>query len=297
MKKAVLPNIPLGNDIKELEAQALDSFRNDPAIYEVITKELELTNKEVKLYLGALLDLQEDMATCRNCPGMDKCPKRDPHYSLKLNYVEGILTRSYEPCEKKAKLDELTSRFFVADFPSEWLDKNLTDVDRTEARKGILLAYAKILKNDDPRWIYLVSNANMGKSFMLALMAKEYGEKHHPVGFVNTAKLIDGLKERAINDKEKFERQMRLLESCPLLVLDEFGNEFKSDYVFSSVLFPILSVRSKAGLATWFSSDFEIDEIVSMYSAKIGAVRAKQFKKLLQTMCKGEMVLDGVSVY
>lgn len=293
----ILPKYTFGNDVISAEEEALKSFREDDALYKVIHDDLELSTSEVKLHLGALLDLQADMKVCKSCPGLGNCPKDHPCYCMKLGFVEGQLQRSYEPCEKKQKRDKTVSNFFIRHFPEEWLDDENIKIDRTKSREDLVGQVGFVVEGKSRRWIYVTGKHRIGKTFILARNANKYAAKNAPVGFALTSKLVESLKDKAINDKEKFERNMRLLSECSLLVFDEFGNEFKSDFVFSNILYPLLSNRAKANLPTWFTSDFSIKEIVSMYKSKIGDARAKQFQRLLEEETDGEIVLESAAVY
>ena len=297
MKIAELPKLNLGNDLNALEEQAIAGFQQDETLNNIIYNELGLSPIEVKYYLPMIIDLQEDIDICGRCPGPDRCPKGLPCFWLRLKYVNGELVRSYEPCEKKSKHDEMARRFFIRDFPDKWLENTLRDVDNEdESRDEIKAILFDLLQGERPPWIYVHGGHRKGKSFTLAICAKEYGHKFPRVAFANTVKLIENLKEKAIKEKTKFERNMVLLAKCPLLILDEFGNEFKSEFVFSTILYPLLAERAKQGLPTWFTSDFTIEEISQMYSTKIGAPRAKQFKSLLEANCK-DIHFDGVTFY
>ena len=297
MKKVDVRNIKFDPNVLKEEENALARLKENEAVYKIIHDDLELSTAEVKTYLGSLLDLEEDMNICACCPGLDACPKSHRAFCLKLGFVEGQLSRFYEPCQKKQTYDEMMSRFFIRDFDPSWMEEDLRRVDRAGIRETLLKEFRSIVKNESSRWLYVSGGHRQGKSYILALMAKDYGAIHHPAGFATTSKLIDNMKEKAIKEKEKFEKNMNLLQNAPLLVLDEFGNEYKSDFVFSSILYPLLSTRAKKNLPTWFTSDFKIDEIVDMYQGKIGNVRAKQFASLLKEHCKSEFILDGVVVY
>ena len=296
MNKVDISKFNVG-DLGDVEEKAIASLREDPDVYHVIHDELELTGAEVKMYLGTLIDLQEDMRICKECPGLESCPKAHPAFCLKLGFVEGQLSRFYEPCKKKQVRDEMLSRFFIRDFDEAWMDKTVRDVDRTDARKQLIRELGGVSQGKEKNWLYVTGKHRQGKTFILAVMAKQYGKDHRPVGFASTSKLIENMKEKAIKEKEKFEKNMRLLETAPLLVLDEFGNEFKSEFVFSTIVYPLLSARAKKNLPTWFTSDFSIEEVVDMYQSKIGSPRAKQLKRLLEDHCEKEIVLEGVSVY
>ena len=90
---------------------------------------------------------------------------------------------------------------------------------------------------------------------------------------------------------------MSRIQECPLLILDGFGDEYKSDFAFSTVLFPILRERAKRSLVTGFSSDFSFAQIEEMYSQKVGKARAHQLIDLIQTKAKRAREVEGKSLY
>ena len=94
------------------------------------------------------------------------------------------------------------------------------------------------------------------------------------------------------------DKKLELYSNIPILVLDDFGNEFKNDFVRDAILFPILSTRASKRLLTIFTSDFTISDIEALYSnTKAGAIRAKQIAKLIQSMCDEEISLGDISIY
>ena len=76
------------------------------------------------------------------------------------------------------------------------------------------------------------------------------------------------------------------LVSCPLLVLDDFGNEPKPEFVFTNITYPLLIERAKNRLITAFSSDFSISALYDAYAVTIGNARAQQLCELIMTMAK-----------
>ena len=115
--------------------------------------------------------------------------------------------------------------------------------------------------------------------------------------FADTAALVDRLRALSIEDKAKFDKEMAKIEDCPLLILDGFGDEYKSDFAFSTVLFPLLRERAKRNLVTGFSSDFSLAQIEEMYAAKVGRPRAHQLADLVLAKAKKETSLKGVPLY
>lgn len=285
-------------EMRRLIQEELDSLRKDALVYPVISKDLKLTNKEAERHLAALLDYQEDTHYCASCPGLENCAKAHPHFCLRLERDGEILTRHYDPCEQMLSLSSFQERYLRCSFPATWRDESLQKVERSvSARKDALKAMVYLYRGDDSRWIFLTGSAGSGKSYMLACLANDITKARGKGAFSDTESLFSELKEKSINDHQGFEELFKSLCECSILVLDDFGNEFKTEYVYTSILFPILSYRDKANLPTAFSSDFDIAQIVSMYRAKIGPERASQLEKLLRRRCGKEFDVTGVALY
>jgi primosomal protein DnaI len=282
-------------DLDAAAASFEAELRADEDVYARI-RELGLTRKEVGDNLGMLLDYKADFSICRNCPGLEKCPKSNPGYALDITKDNGYLERRFTPCHKVVLRMKRDARYILSDMPEEWKEKNFNDVDMSAARNVTL---RKLLTAQEKgNWFYLNGGFNSGKSYILACFANQYAEDNDvSVAFVDTTRLIDRLRNYSIKDKKSFSEEMSKLTSVPLLVLDGFGNEYKSDFAFSTVLYPLLSERARNKNLTFFTSDFSYKDIEEMYGKSVGLPRAKQLISLIKSMCGKEAVLDALNVY
>ena len=285
-------------EMRRLVQEKMESLKNDALVYPVISTELKLTHKEVERHLAALLDYQEDANYCANCPGLEHCAKGHPHFRLRLERDGELLNRHYDPCEKMLSLSSFQQRYLRCSFPATWRDENLSSIERSvSSRNAVLLAMGRIVQGNVERWPFLTGSAGSGKSFMLACLANHITLNGGVGVYSDSESLFAELKEKSIKDREGFDALMKSIGEAAILVLDDFGNEYKTEYVYTSILFPLLSARDRANLPTAFSSDFKIEEIVSMYRAKIGPERANQLKNLLKRRCVKEFDVTGVSIY
>lgn len=292
MKTAQKVAIEAGKELSVGSPSPMEAITKDEKLVAYI-RSLGLTRKQVADSIPALLEYQADQAVCEHCPGKDKCPKDNKRNEISLSLENGRLIRTNGPCRLERKEIELSSRFFIASCPSEWLGEK---PNVTNKRSPAFVALSKAIKGQDPNWVYLTGDSGSGKSFVLATFAGQYAAKRPGCAFVSTAQIVEELKDMSINDKKEFEKTLTRLSSCPLLVLDEFGNEFKSEYTYSSILFPIIQGRAKVGLPTFFASDFSFEDIEQMYEAKVGAARAGQLYRLLKARCKKSYDISGVPV-
>ncbi|MCQ2793043.1 MAG: hypothetical protein MJ221_01290 [Bacilli bacterium] len=287
------------SNMKSLISKLVNDLREDIEVYEKI-KALNVTVGEVRENIAKLTDFKEDYNYCKNCPGIDKCSKSTPHISMHLKKEGDYISASYEPCPRMIEQIAVNRKYLCADFPSEWKSSTLRTLDLTETRKLAIKEFAKIIKGQSERWIYVTGNHKTGKSFMLVTFANEFASQGKgQVAVVNSTKLIQSLADLSYKDKEEFTRQMVALSNVPLLVFDDFGEEYKNEYIRDQIVLPILTEREHNSKLTFFTSEFTISEIKKLYSVGVasGEIRGRQLEKILTTMCGKEFDLTGASIY
>ena len=138
-----------------------------------------------------------------------------------------------------------------------------------------------------------------GRSFLLASYANLSVSQGQSVAFINANKRFDELKGLAISARGLFEKKMVELETCSLLVIDDFGSEFKSDYVRDQIVLPLLNERAKNNRLTFFASDYTPDEIQALYSNdKTAAIYARSLANLIRShIAKVTVVKKGFETH
>lgn len=286
-------------DMKKYIDELLAALKADAEVYEKL-KPLGLTNREVRDNIGKLADFQCDYNICKKCPGFAKCPKNPQHISMYV-YKDGsyITTRS-EPCSKLIEQMKIDSKYVFSDFPGDWKESTLRKLDLSENRRPLIKEFCNIVKGKSSRWLYVTGNHKVGKSYLLVTFANEFiANKKSHVAVINATSKFKELADLSYNDKEELAYQLETLSKVPLLIIDDFGMEYKNEFIRDSIVIPILNERSRNLLPTMFSSDFTINEIQKLYSVgkNGGEIRGRQLGKILHEMCEKEFDLTGASIY
>ena len=282
-------------EMDRLITDELAKLKQDELVYPFIANELKLSQKEAEVFLAALLDYQEDVHYCAACPGLENCNKPHPHFTLRLEREGAYLNRHYDPCAKMVSLASFKERFIRCSFPGNWRDYSIRDIEKSvSARKDVMRAMIEGYKGKE-RWLFLNGSSGSGKTFMLGCFANDITKKKGSGIFVDTETALTELKNMAIHKKEEFAQLMNEYANASVVVFDNFGNEFKTEFVYTSILYPILSSRDRAGKITCFASDFSFKEIASMYRAKIGPERTNQLLSLLERRCVKEFDVTGIN--
>jgi primosomal protein DnaI len=298
MEKIKLPTNQ-NSDFDEYAARETNKIREDLEFYEMVKmmggKDKPITNKIVQDNLAKIIAWHEDYLYCKNCPGIDKCQKETPHMQMNLKFDGLMVHRYFDPCNKLLESINQSVKYLYVDFPDEWKNNSISNIDLDGDRKNAVQRLAEMMNSGD-KSLYLYGKSGVGKSYVAAALANDFIRKKDgiQIAFISTLDHFKTLQDYAFNNKEMFNRDLLNLSSVALLVLDGFGNEYKSDYVRDTILIPLISERIKKKLPTIFTSNFKISEIVEMYSlSKAGYIRAKQLGDLLRETCDKEIELTA----
>jgi primosomal protein DnaI len=178
------------------------------------------------------------------------------------------------------------------------IDNVDSDLGRQEIAKKLTLS----AKGKYDGWIFIKGGPNTGRTYVTAVLCnKLFAEKDlGPIAFLNSPERIKELNDLSYSkEKDKFEKTMNLYQNIPVLVFDDFGNGYVSDYIRDAIIQPIIAKRAQKRLLTIFTSDYSIDEIGTLFTTNqnAGAIRAEQIKKILKALCGKEINLGDLPIY
>src|SRR5574344_1925160 len=274
MDSVKLPKFDLGASLKDYQEEMFSKLYADTDVVSYI-KEIGASEEIVKKNLSKFIAYQEEHNYCKNCPGLDKCNKEGVHLSMSL-VVEGkTVSRIFDNCEKYKERQRLEDFFIYRDFPTDWMGCSET------------------------KWLYLVGNTRVGKSYLSACFAFDYCELNEgkKAAFIDSTSFFKTLSDLSYSSKSQFDLLLDQLSAVYLLILDNFGDEYKSEYMRDTIVYPLVSSRAKNNLLTIFTSNFTLTDIKDMYSLKSkgNAIKANQLFSLLSTMCQREIEVQGSS--
>ena len=263
---------------------------------------LGLDERLIKDNITKVYDLAIDMANCKGCKGIKYCNK-DPKYLVSsVNFKNGSVDREIVPCKKYLEFVNFKTKFKMLDFEESWLDNQINrDVQNKEAKgqKEALTVFKEHISSpDNGKWLYLMGEIASGKSFLAATMAV-VGARNNvfsSICFINVPARFKMLADYAFTKNPQFDEDLEKLKSCDLLVLDDFGNEFKSDFVRDNILFPLISARVREKKFTIITSNYSMEDIATMYqTTKASLPKINQIKSMLKLACSKEIKISNPS--
>lgn len=292
--KRLIVNSHFKDEDKLLE-QMKANYLACPAAVKYVAS-LKIPDEIVDKEIVKINDFVCDLNFCRHCPGVEKCDKDTPRLCTKIVYVDGVVERQVVPCKKYLELVNFKRQFIARDFPEEWMTGVLKKIDNTALRAEAIKKYQSFVKNGEGESLYIVGESGTGRSYLAANIALDIAHNEKgPIAFIDVPSRF---KELGSKKDEAFTELLDKYIKVPVLILDDLGNEYKSDYVRETILFPILNARSKAHLFTIVTSDFGIDDICLMYQTnQASKPKVEQIKRIMKKTFGKEINLGSVSIY
>ena len=295
--------------IKNLKVQSDDTLiqQMKEALYACpsalkFCKELGMTDEVMERNITKIYDFVRDVNYCRKCPGIKKCKKDNAYVISKVSYSYGVVENQLIPCPEILKRVSFERQFLVKDFADEWLDVVMSDIDKSKSKTEAMEVYMKYLRNESTDWIYLTGGIGSGKSYFAAALSIDLAKRglkgKSPICFINSSKRILELSDLNKQKSDDFKKKLELYSTVPVLVIDDFGHEFKNDFIRDAIINEIITTRCNKKLFTIITSNFTLDEIEVLYStSNAGAIMSKQIVKTIKAMCKKEINLGDLKLY
>ena len=304
MERAKLKTrIILSNDLEQYKDEKLKELYQDPYFLEFL-KQYDLPKEMVRDSFGIFLDYVDDQHYCEKCPGIEKCAKKVPCMVAIPVIEETGIERKMQMCPKMFARRNIEKKLLVYDFPQEWLANDIfsqSDVDYVKNRLDILKSLTSLVEETSKEWIYLYGGPRLGKSYLVASFLVTYLKKHPTKrgAFLDSSMRIKELSDLSFIDKNQFQQVLNSYIDIDVLVLDDFGSGYMSDFIRDTVVYPILNQRLKDKKLTIFVSKIPLKKLETYLSGKSasGKIQAGQIVDIIRAMIKKEIPLEGISVY
>jgi len=217
--------------------------------------------------LTKLYEFISQSKNCRNCTSLAACQNIIQGYEPKLVLKGNLIDIHYEPCEKKRLDDEQkkASKLVKCLYtPKELLEASLSDIildspSRIKAAQKIEMFLETYELGKKMKALYFHGPFGTGKSYLLGALAHELSERNIASLIVYVPEFLREMKQslgdHTLNDK------MDALKTTQVLMLDDIGAENVSSWVRDEVLGPILQYRMHEHLPTFFTSNFNFEEL------------------------------------
>ncbi|EEU21079.1 primosomal protein DnaI [Lactobacillus mulieris] len=210
-----------------------------------------------------------------------------PGYLPKLILHGSTIDLAYAPTKEKSKdliKQKANQHLELIDVPKRYRHVKSTDIipndDRREAITAISNFLMDIQNQDYSQGLYLQGDFGVGKTFLLAWLARALAEMGKKVIFLHTPSFFANLSTHI--KEQNLDEEVARISKTDILILDDIGAESLSQWSRDDVLGVILQYRMDNLLPTFFSSNLTFDDLEKHFEETRNNIEPIKAKRLMQ---------------
>ncbi len=189
-------------------------------------------------------------------------------------YKRKLVKKAYEQSNLSSQLHDQSFETFDLSLYSDEVSQQWPVSPRTQM-KGILDTCKQYVKNFDTtdKNLLFWGAPGLGKTFLSTCVAKELIRRGYSVIYetaYQTFSMLEELKFKHTDDYERLKFKVDKLYTCDLLILDDLGSEFSTQYT-NAALFDILNSRLVSGKKTVINTNLSLPEFETKYSERVAS--------------------------
>ena len=187
-------------------------------------------------------------------------------------FVDGAVCQCYEELLKSFSYKELAQKTPLKISSFDDFDLSLYKEENARERMGDILLFCKNYSNDfdlaSPN-LFMYGETGLGKTHLSLAIAGEVIKKGYGVVYGSAQNLLTAVeRERFGRSDEPDGTTEEMLLSCDLLILDDLGSEFTTQFIVAQ-LYNIVNTRMAKELPTIINSNISLGELESRYTNRI----------------------------
>jgi len=232
-------------------------------------------------YTSRLKEASIEFHNCMNCKGLKECKNKVKGFALVPSRDKNRVCFSYKGCNY-TKAESYKENVELFDVPSAIKNASLKNLYKDKNRIEVIKKMKSYLSNyfgEKEKAIYLHGSFGSGKTYLVAALLNELAKKDVKGIVIHLPEFLRGLKESFSSDySEKFDA----IKKTPVLLIDDIGAEYLTSWARDEVLEPILQYRMDENLATFFTSNFTIEELESHLAVTSNSIDRVKAKRIIE---------------
>lgn len=127
--------------------------------------------------------------------------------------------------------------------------------------------------------LLFAGGTGLGKTFLSACVAGTVADKGYSVVYETASRLFSKLEKARFSPDEQTVQEVKRLEDCDLLIIDDLGTELSGNFV-TAALYNVVNDRLLADKSMVISTNLNVEEIAQRYSAQIASRIKGSFTRL-----------------
>ena len=289
----------IGNtNITELQKSYNEALKNND--FKEFVDKIKLPATTLMKYTSILENSCEEYTNCKKCKNILECKNKVSGYAYLPKIENEELLFTYKPCKYKEKYDKQTKHLSniymlgVNNYITDAFIENIykEDKNRHETIKWILNFLKTYEKDKNQRGLYLSGSFGCGKTYLISALFNELAKKGYKSSIIFWPEFLRDLKASFdIDFREKFET----IKTTPILLIDDIGSEVVTPWSRDEILCTILQYRMQEHLPTFFTTNFNKEELERHLSCGSEELKAKRIMERINQLTDNiEMISDNL---
>lgn len=252
---------------------------------------LDVSDEVKEFNTSKLQDCLLEKNNCKNCKGLLNCKNKEEGYCLVPSVYNKQITYSYIPC--KYKLEQLDKQNNKVTREKELESASIENIDiNVKSRLPLIKWITTFIKEynslNKHKGLYLHGSFGCGKTYIIAALFNELKKNGVRSEIVYFPTLLRDLKANF----DELESTIAYLENVDLLLIDDIGAEKVSEWSRDEILGTILQTRMNNYKTTFFTSNYNIEELESHLANKTDKVAAARIIERIKVLSE-DIELQG----
>ncbi len=235
-----------------------------------LTKEEKEQIKDINIKTS-ILDINryiQEKEACTKCTSLQNCPLDIKGRKSRLDVYEDTVNLVYYDCgllkdeiNRKKTESNLNFKFVNESYKRATIETLYQHDARTMLNSYIAVLRDKVKNNENFYGFYLYGSVGSGKTYSLCAVANLLSSNGFSCTVLYYPDFVRGIKSTFIDNST--EEEVNKLKNVDCLFIDDFGIEVASDWFRDEIFGPLINYRSSNELPTFFTSNFELKELLS----------------------------------
>jgi len=263
---------------------------------------LKTSKKEIMKHTTKIEDTVSELKNCANCKNILECKNTVNGHVYYPVVEQDRLVFCYMPCKYKKELDKKNKyqeNISLYDMPRDIKNASMKDIhtddeSRFETIKWLKKYIDEYKKGNIGKGLYLTGNFGCGKTYLVSAMLNELAKNDKKVAIIYFPEFLRSLKE-SFGDEEEFRNKFNFIKKVELLLIDDIGAETTTSWGRDEILGTILQYRMQEHLATFFTSNFSLDELEEHFSFSNNSLDKVKARRIIERIKQLTEVIVMVS--
>ncbi len=239
---------------------------------------LNINEELLMKYTSRLKEAAIEFDHCKSCHNLASCQNKICGFLLTPTKDNNRINFAYRECNYKKK-ESFKENVELFDIPLSIKNANFKDLYKDKNRIEVIKKMKSYMDNyftNKEKAIYLHGSFGSGKTYLIGALFNELAKKNVKGIIIHLPEFLRGLKESFAND---YSERYDTIKKTPLLLIDDIGAEYLTGWSRDEVLEPLLQYRMDSNLPTFFTSNFNLEELekhLSVTSSSIDRVKARR---------------------